>query len=468
MDYLPIFCRLDNKPVLLVGGGEVAERKARLLLDAGAQLTVVAPELDPELAELAANGSIEWLAGEFAPQQLAGKWLVVAATDRREVNALVYQSANQARIFANVVDDPKRSSFIMPSIIDRSPLMVAISSGGKAPVLARLLREKLEALLPQHLGAVAAFAGSLRERVKARFASMGERRRFWERLLGADRLGQALARGDSASANQLADSLFADESQTGGEVVLVGAGPGDPGLLTLHALRQMQQADVVVYDRLVSDEVMALVRRDAKRIFVGKQAGNHCVPQEGINQLLLEEAKKGQRVVRLKGGDPFIFGRGGEELETLVGSGIGFQVVPGITAASGCAAYAGIPLTHRDHAQSVRFVTAHGKGGAQDLDWPLLAKDKQTLVFYMGLSSCATIREQLMDHGKAGDTPVALIERGTQPSQRVIRGTLDQLPELAVGVESPALIMVGSVVTLADQLAWFGQGGAADTALASA
>ncbi|WP_281706278.1 siroheme synthase CysG, partial [Aeromonas taiwanensis] len=396
MDYLPIFCQLDNKPVLLVGGGEVAERKARLLLDAGALLTVVAPELDPELAELAANGSIEWLAGEFAPQQLAGKWLVVAATDRREVNALVYQSANQARIFANVVDDPKRSSFIMPSIIDRSPLMVAISSGGKAPVLARLLREKLEAMLPQHLGAVATFAGSLRDRVKARFATMGERRRFWERLLGADRLGQALARGDHASAHQLADTLFAEESKAHGEVVLVGAGPGDPGLLTLHALRQMQQADVVVYDRLVSDEVMALVRRDAKRIFVGKQAGNHCVPQEGINQLLLDEAKKGQRVVRLKGGDPFIFGRGGEELETLVGTGIGFQVVPGITAASGCAAYAGIPLTHRDHAQSVRFVTAHGKGGAQDLDWPLLAKDRQTLVFYMGLSSCGVIREQLL------------------------------------------------------------------------
>ncbi|WP_139710505.1 siroheme synthase CysG [Aeromonas allosaccharophila] len=466
MDYLPIFCRLDNKPVLLVGGGEVAERKARLLLDAGARLTVVAPELDPELAELVANGSIEWLAGEFAPQQLAGKWLVVAATDRREVNALVYQSANQARIFANVVDDPKRSSFIMPSIIDRSPLMVAISSGGKAPVLARLLREKLEALLPQHLGVVATFAGSLRERVKARFASMGERRRFWERLLGADRLGQALARGDHASAHQLADNLFADESQSAGEVVLVGAGPGDPGLLTLHALRQMQQADVVVYDRLVSDEVMALVRRDAKRIFVGKQAGNHCVPQEGINQLLLDEAKKGQRVVRLKGGDPFIFGRGGEELETLVGSGIGFQVVPGITAASGCAAYAGIPLTHRDHAQSVRFVTAHGKGGAQDLDWPLLAKDKQTLVFYMGLSSCATIREQLLAHGKASNTPVALIERGTQPCQRVIRGTLDELPALAVGVESPALIMVGSVVTLADQLAWFGAAPQAQRALA--
>jgi uroporphyrin-III C-methyltransferase/precorrin-2 dehydrogenase/sirohydrochlorin ferrochelatase len=457
MDYLPIFCRLDNKPVLLVGGGEVAERKARLLLDAGARLTVVSPALDPELAALATSGTIDWLAAEFEPAHLTGKWLVVAATDRREVNALVYQSANQAGIFANVVDDPKRSSFIMPSIIDRSPLMVAISSGGKAPVLARLLREKLEALLPQHLGAVAAFAGGLRERVKARFASMGERRQFWERLLGADRLGQALARGDKASANQLADSLFADESHTAGEVVLVGAGPGDPGLLTLHALRHMQQADLVVYDRLVSDEVMALVRRDAKRIFVGKQAGNHCVPQEGINQLLLEEAKKGQRVVRLKGGDPFIFGRGGEELETLVGSGVGFQVVPGITAASGCAAYAGIPLTHRDHAQSVRFVTAHGKGGTQDLDWPLLARDQQTLVFYMGLSSCATIRQKLTAHGKAGTTPVALIERGTQPSQRVIRGTLDQLPELAVGVESPALIMVGSVVTLADKLAWFGQ-----------
>ncbi|MFM5094115.1 siroheme synthase CysG [Aeromonas rivipollensis] len=468
MDYLPIFCRLDNKPVLLVGGGEVAERKARLLLDAGARLTVVSPALDPELAELAANGSIEWLAGEFAPAQLTGKWLVVAATDRREVNALVYQSANRAGIFANVVDDPKRSSFIMPSIIDRSPLMVAISSGGKAPVLARLLREKLEALLPQHLGAVAAFAGGLRDRVKARFASMGERRQFWERLLGADRLGQALARGDKAAANQLADALFAEDAGAKGEVILVGAGPGDPGLLTLHALRQMQQADVVVYDRLVSDEVMALVRRDARRIFVGKQAGNHCVPQEGINQLLLDEAKKGQRVVRLKGGDPFIFGRGGEELETLVGSGVGFQVVPGITAASGCAAYAGIPLTHRDHAQSVRFVTAHGKGGARDLDWPLLARDGQTLVFYMGLSSCTVIREQLLAHGKKGDTPVALIERGTQPSQRVIRGTLDQLPELAVGVESPALIMVGSVVTLADKLAWFGQGNDAARIAASA
>lgn len=468
MDYLPIFCRLDNKPVLLVGGGEVAVRKARLLLDAGARLTVVSPALDPELAVLAASGAIHWLVGDFEPEHLAGKWLVVAATDRREVNALVYQSANQAGIFANVVDDPKRSSFIMPSIIDRSPLMVAISSGGKAPVLARLLREKLEALLPQHLGAVAAFAGGLRARVKARFSSMGERRQFWERLLGADRLGQALARGDKAAANQLADRLFADEAATQGEVILVGAGPGDPGLLTLHALRQMQQADVVVYDRLVSDEVMALVRRDARRIFVGKQAGNHCVPQEGINQLLLEEASKGQRVVRLKGGDPFIFGRGGEELETLVGSEIGFQVVPGITAASGCAAYAGIPLTHRDHAQSVRFVTAHGKGGAQDLEWPLLAKDRQTLVFYMGLSSCATISERLMAHGKAGSTPVALIERGTQPSQRVIRGTLDQLSELAVGVESPALIMVGSVVTLADQLAWFGQANDPASALASA
>ncbi|MGL5661186.1 MAG: siroheme synthase CysG [Aeromonas sp.] len=457
MDYLPIFCQLDHKPVLLVGGGDVAERKARLLLDARAHLTVVAPTLGPELAQLAATGSITWLACEFAPQHLNGKWLVVAATNRREVNALVYQSANQAGIFANVVDDPKRSSFIMPSIIDRSPLMVAISSGGKAPVLARLLREKLETLLPLHLGAMAAFAGSLRERVKTRFASMGERRQFWERLLGADRLGQALARGDDAAAQQLADGLFAQEGGAKGEVILVGAGPGDPGLLTLHALRQMQQADVVVYDRLVSDEVMDLVRRDAKRIFVGKQAGNHCVPQDGINQLLLDEARKGLRVVRLKGGDPFIFGRGGEELETLVNSGIGFQVVPGITAASGCAAYAGIPLTHRDHAQSVRFVTAHGKGGTRDLDWPMLARDQQTLVFYMGLSSCATISHQLMAHGKTADTPVALIERGTQPNQRVIRGTLNQLAALAEGVQSPALIMVGSVVTLADQLAWFGQ-----------
>ena len=293
MDYLPIFCRLDNKPVLLVGGGEVAQRKARLLLDAGAHLTVVAPELDPELTELAANGSIEWLAGEFASEQLAGKWLVVAATDRREVNALVYQSANMARIFANVVDDPKRSSFIMPSIIDRSPPMVAISSGGKAPVLARLLREKLEALLPQHLGPwrpSPAACGIGSRPASPPWASGVASGSGCSEPTGSVRRWPAVI---VPLPIQLADSLFADESQSAGEVVLVGAGPGDPGLLTLHALRQMQQADVVVYDRLVSDEVMALVRRDAKRIFVGKQAGNHCVPQEGINQLLLEEAKKG-------------------------------------------------------------------------------------------------------------------------------------------------------------------------------
>ena len=335
------------------------------------------------------------------------------------------------------------------------PRKLSQTNKSKAPVLARLLREKLEALLPQHLGAVAAFAGSLRERVKARFASMGERRRFWERLLGADRLGQALARGDGASANQLADSLFAEESQTGGEVVLVGAGPGDPGLLTLHALRQMQQADVVVYDRLVSDEVMALVRRDAKRIFVGKQAGNHCVPQEGINQLLLEEAKKGQRVVRLKGGDPFIFGRGGEELETLVGSGIGFQVVPGITAASGCAAYAGIPLTHRDYAQSAVFVTGHYKPDSAPFDWSLLAKSQQTLAIYMGTMKAAEISAQLIAHGRDSNTPVAVISRGTRDDQQTITGTLQQLEHLAKDAPMPALLVVGEVVQLHQQLAWF-------------
>ncbi|MGL5284867.1 MAG: siroheme synthase CysG [Aeromonas sp.] len=457
MDYLPLFCQLDNKPVLLVGGGEAAERKARLLLAAGARLTLVAPMLCQALADQAASGAILWLPECFVPEHLEGKWLVVAATGLRDVDALVYQSANLRRIFCNVVDDTKRSSAIMPSIIDRSPLMIAISSAGTAPVLARLLRERLEALLPEHLGRMAAFAGTLRERVKARFASHGERRRFWERLLGADRLGQALARGDQAAANQLADTLFASDSGLRGEVVLVGAGPGDPGLLTLHALRHLQQADVVVYDRLVSAEVMALARRDARRIFVGKQVGHHCVPQEGINQLLLDEAKRGQKVLRLKGGDPFIFGRGGEELETLLGSGVGFQVVPGITAASGCAAYAGIPLTHRDHAQSVRFVTAHGKGGALDLDWPMLARDRQTLVFYMGLAQCGVIRDQLTAHGRPADTPVALIENGTRPEQRVIRGTLAQLPTLAEDVESPALIMVGSVTTLADKLAWFGE-----------
>lgn len=454
MDYLPIFCQLQHKACLLVGGGEVAERKARLLLDAGALLTVNACAFSPQFHEWAALGRVTLVEGEFSAALLAEKWLVIAATDRVEVNALVYQCANQQRVFCNVVDDPKRASFIMPSIIDRSPIMVAVSSGGKAPVLARLLREKLEAVLPQHLGKLAQLGGSLRQRVKRHFTGAGARHRFWEKLFAHDRLAQSLANDDPILAERQIEQLFNCPAEESGEVVLVGAGPGDAGLLTLKGLQQIQQADVVVYDRLVSDEVMTLVRRDAERIFVGKRAGHHCVPQEQINRILLEQAQQGKRVVRLKGGDPFIFGRGGEELETLADANIPFSVVPGITAASGCSAYSGIPLTHRDHAQSVRLVTGHAKSDG-GLDWATLAAGQQTLVFYMGLTQAADIQRQLIAHGLPATTPVALVENGTSCRQRVIEGELNQLGILAQQAASPSLIIVGSVVGLRSKLNWF-------------
>jgi uroporphyrin-III C-methyltransferase/precorrin-2 dehydrogenase/sirohydrochlorin ferrochelatase len=454
VDHLPIFCQLRGRACLLVGGGDVAERKARLLLDAGAQLTVNALTFIPQFTAWAAEGMLTLVEGEFSETLLDECWLAIAATDNDAVNQRVSDAAEARRIFCNVVDAPKEASFIMPSIIDRSPLMVAISSGGTSPVLARLLREKLESLLPQHLGHVAKFAGQLRSRVKRHFATMSERRRFWEKLFVNDRLAQSLANQNMAAVESITEQMLNEPLDNRGEVVLVGAGPGDAGLLTLKGLQQIQQADVVVYDRLVSDEIMNLVRRDADRVFVGKRAGYHCVPQEEINQILLREAQSGKRVVRLKGGDPFIFGRGGEELETLCHAGIPFSVVPGITAASGCSAYSGIPLTHRDYAQSVRLVTGHLKTGGE-LDWANLAAEKQTLVFYMGLNQAAAIQEQLIAHGMQADMPVALVENGTSVQQRVVSGTLSQLGELAQQVKSPSLIIVGRVVALRDKLKWF-------------
>ena len=454
MDHLPIFCQLRGRACLLVGGGDVAERKARLLLDAGAQLTVNALTFIPQFTAWAAEGMLTLVEGEFSETLLDECWLAIAATDNDAVNQRVSDAAEARRIFCNVVDAPKEASFIMPSIIDRSPLMVAISSGGTSPVLARLLREKLESLLPQHLGHVAKFAGQLRSRVKRHFATMSERRRFWEKLFVNDRLAQSLANQNMAAVETITEQMLNEPLDNRGEVVLVGAGPGDAGLLTLKGLQQIQQADVVVYDRLVSDEIMNLVRRDADRVFVGKRAGYHCVPQEEINQILLREAQSGKRVVRLKGGDPFIFGRGGEELETLCHAGIPFSVVPGITAASGCSAYSGIPLTHRDYAQSVRLVTGHLKTGGE-LDWANLAAEKQTLVFYMGLNQAAAIQEQLIAHGMQADMPVALVENGTSVQQRVVSGALSQLGELAQQVKSPSLIIVGRVVALRDKLKWF-------------
>ncbi|NCH36286.1 siroheme synthase CysG [Cronobacter sakazakii] len=454
MDHLPIFCQLRHRACLLVGGGDVAERKARLLLEAGAALTVNALAFAPQFEAWAKQGMLRLVQGEFNASLLDDCWLAIAATDDDAVNNQVSEAAEARRIFCNVVDAPKQASFIMPSIIDRSPLMVAISSGGTSPVLARLLREKLEALLPQHLGKVAGYAGQLRRRVKQTFTSMSERRRFWEKFFVNDRLAQSLANDDEQAVTRITETLLSEPLDDRGEVVLVGAGPGDPGLLTLKGLQQIQQADIVVYDRLVSDEIMNLVRRDADRVFVGKRAGYHCVPQEKINQILLREAQRGKRVVRLKGGDPFIFGRGGEELETLCDAGIPFSVVPGITAASGCSAYAGLPLTHRDYAQSVRLITGHLKNGGE-FDWHNLAAEKQTLVFYMGLNQAAAIQEKLIEHGMDPQMPVALVENGTSVKQRVVAGVLTELGALAQRVESPSLIIVGRVVALRDKLNWF-------------
>lgn len=454
MDHLPIFCQLRDRACLLVGGGDVAERKARLLMEAGARVTVNALDFTPQFNAWAEQGMLTLHPGAFSPALLEECWLAIAATDDDEVNQQVSDMCESRRIFCNVVDAPKQASFIMPSIIDRSPLMIAVSSGGTSPVLARLLREKLESILPLHLGKIAGYAGSLRGRVKAKFATMGERRRFWEKFFTNDRLAQYLANEDQKAIEEETESMFARDLDNRGEVVLVGAGPGDAGLLTLKGLQQIQQADVVVYDRLVSDDIMNLVRRDADRVFVGKRAGFHCVPQEEINQILLREAQKGKRVVRLKGGDPFIFGRGGEELETLCDGGIPFSVVPGITAASGCSAYSGIPLTHRDYAQSVRLITGHLKTGGE-LDWINLAAEKQTLVFYMGLNQAVAIQENLIKHGMSADMPVALVENGTSVKQRVVNGKLRNLGELATQVASPALIIVGRVVALRDRLNWF-------------
>ena len=455
MDYFPIFCQLNNKPCLLVGGGEVAERKARLLMEAGAVISVVAPTFTPQFMQWQNEQRLQCFTAEFSVADLADKWLVIAATDNEQVNQLVYQQATEQRIFCNVVDSPKQASFIMPSVIDRSPIMVAISSGGKAPVLARILREKMEQWLPNSLGALAQLAGKLREQVKQRFAPMGARRYFWERFFADKALQAEIDAGRDNGIQQRISTLLAENNQPQGSVVLVGAGPGDAGLMTIKGLQQCQQADVVVYDRLVSDEVMHLVRRDAERIYVGKRAGFHCVPQEEINQILINHAKAGKRVVRLKGGDPFIFGRGSEELEALIEHQIPFSVVPGITAASGCTTYAGIPLTHRDYAQSVRFITGHGKG-LNDAQWQCIAQDNQTLVFYMGLSKADYIQQMLLNQHMRATMPVAIVEKGTLATQKVVVGQLQQLAEMANSMQSPALIIVGEVVSLNQKLQWFG------------
>ena len=463
MDYFPIFLRLIDQPVVVVGGGEVAARKALLLKRAGAKITIVAPQLCDVLQQRLAHGELQHVAEEFRPEHLDGARLVIAATNVPAVNAWVSHQAEARNIPANVVDDRELSRFVMPAIVDRSPVIVAIGSSGDAPVLTRRLREKIEALLPPGLSKLAKLSGELRSKVKQRVSNADARRRFWERFFDGDIAADVLAGRDQQAQQAIQSALASELSATEqaatpqGEVALVGAGPGDPGLLTLRALRVMQNADVVVYDRLVSDEVLELVRRDAQRIYVGKAAGKAYMPQEDINQLLVDLAQQGKRVCRLKGGDPFVFGRGGEELELLAQHGVRFEVVPGITAAAGCAAYAGIPLTHRNHAQLLTFTTGHGQNEATATDWDMLARAGQTAVFYMGLNGLPNILRELQAHGVPSERAAAVIEQGTRSNQRVILGTIATLTDQVqqAQVQSPALLIVGEVTRLHEQLRWF-------------
>lgn len=457
MDFLPLFHKLKDRLVLVVGGGEVALRKARLLSDAGARLRVVTPEVRDELRVMVEQGTGELLLRGYQASDLQGVCLVIAATDDEPLNARISEDCKGLGIPVNVVDAPALCSVIFPAIVDRSPLIVAVTSGSDAPVLARLIRAKIETWIPATYGQLAGLAKKFRAQVKGLFPDVQQRRVFWEDVFQGP-IAESVFAGKLAEGERLLqEKVNGAAPRALGEVYLVGAGPGDPDLLTFRALRLMQQADVVLYDRLVAPAIIELCRRDAERLYVGKRRAEHAVPQEEINRLLVKLAKEGKRVLRLKGGDPFIFGRGGEEIEELAAEGIPFQVVPGITAASGCAAYAGIPLTHRDHAQSVRFVTGHRKDGSFDLNWADLVSPSQTLVFYMGLTGLADICQQLIAHGRAASTPAALIQQGTTQQQRVYSGTLSNLAELVArhDVHAPTLVIVGEVVSLREKLAWF-------------
>ncbi len=455
MDWYPIFWNLRDQPVLVVGGGRVAARKVRGLLRAGARVTVSALQPGQELRAEREAGRIVCLEGPYVPELLQGQRLAVAATSDAGINHRVALDARSAGVPINVVDDPQYCDFILPATVDRSPLVIAVSSGGQAPLLARHVKTWLEARLPHSLAAAASLLGGLRGRVRTRVPTAAERRAFWERILGRSELEQI----DAYRVRRAWKQLRPGEPAVLPRVALVGAGPGDPDLLTLRALQLLQACDVVLYDALVSGPVLDLVRPEAERIFVGKRAGGVHTPQERIQELLVGLARRGLRVVRLKGGDPLVFGRGGEEAAALADAGLSFEIVPGISAAHGCAAYAGIPLTHRELAHTVVLASgcAHPDGSAPD--WKAMASRQHTLVFYMPLAGLDTICGQLAAHGLPADWPAALVCDGTQPGQRVLCGTLSSLPGLAAaeGAPSPATLVVGRVTALARTLHWYGE-----------
>jgi len=457
MDYLPIFIKLQQQICWVIGGGTIAARKASLLLEAGATVTVIAPGTKNEMARLIEQGRCHWLEHAFADadlESLPKPKLIIAATDDRQTNQAVYQWGESQGILVNVADQTDLCRFILPAIIDRAPLTIALSTGGRSPVLARILKAKLEAMIPAGFGRLTELLGQFRDQVKSKLTTVEKRKDFWESTLTPSLIEQS-AQGDMQAAaqyiqQQLSNATNTDQTETHrGEVYLIGAGPGDPELLTLKAHRFLQQADVVVYDMLVAPEIINLARREAERLFVGKSRGNHTLPQDQINHKLIELARQGLKVARLKGGDPYVFGRGGEEMAALQQQGIRATVIPGITAAVGCAASSGIPLTHRDYAKSVSFITGHKKAGAfEEVDYGRLADAGDTMVFYMGLHNAPKISAGLLAKGMAADTPVALIENGTCPQQKVWISDLQNFPNTIMeqSVQSPALILIGEVI----------------------
>ncbi len=458
MEFLPIFLNIRDRNCVIVGGGTVASRKAKLIDQAGGQLRVIAESVNDSLAELVKTNGGEILRQSFAESCLDDAALVIAATDDHSVNEEVARLASSRGLPVNVVDQPELCSFIMPALVNRSPVLIAISSSGRAPVLTRGIKELNEAMVPQRIGELAELVSSYRDAIKQQIPEFSTRVRFWEYLMESEIPELVYAGKMDEAAAAIESSLeAAEKSVATGEVYLVGAGPGDPDLLTLRALRLMFQADIVLYDRLVSPEILQRVRPDAEMIHVGKERDKHSVPQGTINQMLVDYAREGKKVLRLKGGDPFIFGRGGEELSSLMEAGIPFQVVPGITAASGCAAYAGIPLTHRDHAQSVRFLTGHLKEGSVELDWDGMTNPHETLVFYMALVGLESICEKLIAHGRSPRVPVAVVQQGTLKSQKVVVGNLENIHERVQTAElrAPTLTIVGEVVGLRDELNWY-------------
>ena len=487
MNTFPLFFKLEDRKVLIVGGGEVALRKADLLSRAGACITILAPDISHELQALLTDDKHQFIYENYNKAYMSGARVIIAATDDETLNHQIHADATELNIPVNVVDTPHLCDFIFPAIIDRNPIVIGISSNGKAPVLARLLRARLETLIPQGYGKLATLAGEFRSEVKAKIPTLTGRRQFWERAfegqvsqlmfagneteataqLKADLDSTAAAiskKSDDANSVRESDAIkhvASDELEKSlpavGEVYIVGAGPGDPELLTFKALRLMQQADVVFYDALVSPQVLDLCRRDADKVFVGKKRSNHTVAQLGINELLVNHAKQGRRVVRLKGGDPFIFGRGGEEIESLRAHNVPYQVVPGITAANAAASYAGIPLTHRDHSQSVRFVTGFLKAGAPNSNFKSFLNTDETVVFYMGLHSLARLTEGLVDAGRSSETPIAIVSNASMPNQQVLTGTLATIvaKQEQAQLPTPALLIMGDVVSLHHDLAWY-------------